>query len=98
MNTMRIGGVCREKQGQVARQGRIMVCCEIQVAAVARRYLLLLNSLILWAFLDWREYESPSARLDFSHQNRNGTILRAQNLQAIPDRDEIFVLNFRKSN
>src|SRR6267378_851706 len=62
------------------------------------RHLLLLNSLILYVLFDRREYESPSARLDFSHQIRNGTISKARNLQAIPNRDEIFVLNFRKSN
>src|SRR5882762_4543871 len=58
------------------------------------RQLLLLNSLILYVLFDRREYESPSARLDSSHQIRNGTILKALNLQAMPDRDEIFVLNF----
>jgi hypothetical protein len=32
---MRIGSTCREKQVQVACQGRIMVCGEIQLAADA---------------------------------------------------------------
>jgi hypothetical protein len=38
---MRIGSACREKQVQVVCQGRIMVCCEILLAAVARQALAL---------------------------------------------------------
>jgi len=73
---MGIGSTCREKQVQVACQGRIMVCCEIHLAAVARPALALAQFLDFLVLLGWREYESPSARLDFSHQNRNGTIFK----------------------
>ncbi len=61
-------------------------------------HLVLLNSLILLILRDSGEYESHSSRLDSSNQIRNGTILKAQNLQEIPDWDEIFVLNLSKAN
>jgi hypothetical protein len=38
---MRIGSAYREKQMQVVCQGRIIVCCKIQLAAVARQALAL---------------------------------------------------------
>jgi hypothetical protein len=56
------------------------------------------NALILLIVCDSGGYESPSARLDSSYQIPGGTILKAQKLQAIPNRDETVVLNLRTLN
>jgi hypothetical protein len=87
-------------------KNRCKLCAKAESRSAARfrrllspaRHLLLLNSLILLILRDSADCESPSPELDSSNQIRNGTIPKARNLQAMPDRDEIFVLNLSKPN